>query len=91
MSLSFLGFVGGKLSSIVCASGLLIDSTSSLLGLPVTYITRSNWLRVDVPGKTGLPSNNSAKIQPILHMSTPLVYLFEPSRISGALYHLVAT
>ena len=29
MSLSFLGFVGGKLSNIVSAKGLLIESISS--------------------------------------------------------------
>ena len=30
-------------------------------------------------------------MQPIDHMSTAFVYLVEPSNISGALYHLVAT
>jgi hypothetical protein len=28
---------------------------------------------------------------PLDHMSTPKVYFVEPRRISGALYHLVAT
>ena len=73
MSLSFLGLVAGKLSSIVWASGLLMDSTSSTLGLPVTSMTLSSWLRVDVPGNTGFPRSNSAKMHPILHISTPLV------------------
>ncbi len=30
-------------------------------------------------------------MQPMLHMSTPLVYVWDPKSISGALYHLVAT
>ena len=91
ISLSFFGFVEGKLSSIVWATELLIESTSAWVGLPVTYMTLSNWLRVEVPGKTGLPRRSSAKIHPTLHKSALLVYWFEPSKISGALYHLVAT
>ena len=43
-------------------------------------MTLSSWFKVDVPGKTGFPSKSSAKIQPILHISTPLVYLFEPNK-----------
>jgi hypothetical protein len=30
-------------------------------------------------------------MHPMLHISTPFVYVCEPSSISGALYHLVAT
>ena len=33
----------------------------------------------------------SPNIQPTDHISTALEYLVEPKRISGALYHLVAT
>lgn len=44
-----------------------------------------------MPGNTALPIINSPKMQPTLHMSTALVYFVEPNRISGALYHLVAT
>ena len=89
----------------------------------------SIWLMVDVPGNRAFPSSISPRIQPRLHMSTPLVYLWmrrtpvtaskqalcssnhdatlkmwllsadapnirylvDPSRISGALYHRVAT
>lgn len=35
----------------------------------------STWLMVDVPGNSGLPSSISARMQPRLHMSMPLVYL----------------
>lgn len=73
MSLRRLAFAGGKDSSIVGASGLLIASISSLDGLPVTSMTRSSWFKVEVPGKTGLPRRSSARMQPKLHMSTPLV------------------
>lgn len=75
-------------------------------------IINSIWLIVEDPGNNGLPNNNSAKMQPILHISTPFWYLkrnsfytklyekikirikgfyiFDATRISGALYHLVA-
>ena len=43
------------------------------------------WLMVEVPGKSGLPRSISARMQPRLHISTPIVYRFEASRISGAL------
>lgn len=94
----------------------------------------SIWLMVEVPGNRAFPSSISPRMQPRLHMSTPLVYLWtrctsfkrgtsistvlpvelrsplsnedmldesesvwcrwylvDPSRISGALYHRVAT
>lgn len=35
----------------------------------------SNWLRVELPGKSGWPSRISPKMQPRLHISTPFVYL----------------
>jgi len=44
-----------------------------------------------VPGKNGFPNRSSARMQPRDHMSTPFVYLVDPSKISGARYHLVAT
>ena len=73
MSLKRFVLDGGRDSSMVAASGLLIASISSAEGLPVTSMTRSSWFRVEVPGKTGFPSKSSAKIHPRLHMSTPLV------------------
>lgn len=66
-------------------------SISEAEGRPVTSMTLSNWFKVEVPGKTGLPKRSSANMHPKLHISTPLVYLFDPSNISGARYHLVAT
>lgn len=68
-----------------------MDLTSLPLGLPVNSIILSNWFMVDSPGKRGCPPSSSPKMHPIDHMSTPFVYLVEPSRISGALYQRVAT
>lgn len=36
----------------------------------------SIWLMVEVPGNTAFPSSISPRMQPRLHMSTPLVYLW---------------
>jgi len=44
-----------------------------------------------VPVKIAFPIINSPKIQPTDHISTALVYFVDPNKISGALYHLVAT
>lgn len=52
-------------------------SISSAFGRPVTSMIRSNWFIVDVPGNMGLPPSNSPRMQPIDHISTPLVYLFK--------------
>lgn len=49
------------------------------------------WLTVELPGKRARPSSISPRMQPRLHMSTPFVYLFAASRISGLRYHRVAT
>jgi len=76
---------------MVTANSLSIASISSWLGRPVSAMIRSNWLSVEVPGKIGFPSSSSPNMHPMLHISTPLVYVCEPSRISGARYHLVAT
>ena len=91
MFLSFFCLVGGSCSSMVAAKGEFIESMSSGVGLPVISRTLSSWFRVEVPGKKGFPMSNSARIHPTLHMSTPFEYLLDPSNISGALYHLVAT
>jgi hypothetical protein len=90
-SSSGFSFGVGKLSSIVLANGDLILSMSSAVGGPVTSKIRSSWFIVDVPGNAGRPIAISATMQPTAHMSTALVYLVEPSRISGARYHRVAT
>lgn len=37
------------------------------------------------------PNINSPKIHPTDHISTALEYCVDPNKISGALYHLVAT
>ena len=41
--------------------------------------------------KSGFMAHNSKKIQPILHMSTAMVYSTAPSNSSGALYQTVTT
>ena len=41
------------------------------------------------PGRSGCRSDISAKIAPTLHISTPVEYWRDPSRISGALYQSV--
>ena len=68
-----------------------IDSISSRLGLPNSYSILSTWLRVELPGKMAFPKYISPKIHPTDHISTALVYLDEPSSISGARYQRVAT
>lgn len=68
-----------------------MESISSRVGLPSNSSILSTWLRVEFPGKIAFPRYISPKIQPTDHISTALVYLLDPSKISGALYHLVAT
>lgn len=91
ISLNGFAFAAGSDSSIVEARLLYTASISSWLGRPVTSIILSSWFSVLVPGKNGLPNSNSARMQPNDHISTPFVYFVEPSKISGALYHQVAT
>lgn len=70
------------------------DSTSSMsfcVGRPVISRILSIWLRVEEPGKIALPVMSSPMMQPTDHISTALEYFVDPSNISGALYHLVAT
>jgi len=58
-------------------------------GVPKTLKIVSNWLISEFPGKNGLRSSNSAKMQPILHMSAAAEYSEAPSKSSGGLYHSV--
>eukprot|EP00451_Oxyrrhis_marina_P053789 CAMPEP_0204500544 /NCGR_PEP_ID=MMETSP0471-20130131/97403_1 /ASSEMBLY_ACC=CAM_ASM_000602 /TAXON_ID=2969 /ORGANISM="Oxyrrhis marina" /LENGTH=76 /DNA_ID=CAMNT_0051505169 /DNA_START=458 /DNA_END=688 /DNA_ORIENTATION=- len=76
---------------MVAAKGLCSASTSSRRGMPVTSRIMSSWFMVEDPGKTGLPTIISPKMHPALHKSTSWEYRLDPSMISGALYHLVAT
>lgn len=48
-------------------------------------------MRVEFPGNIAFPKINSPKIHPTDHISTALEYWVDPNKISGALYHLVAT
>ena len=77
--------------NILMANGDSKDSISVTLGLPSNSIIRSIWLIVELPGNIALPVNSSPIMHPTLHRSTALVYFVDPSSISGALYHLVAT
>lgn len=74
-----------------CAMTDSMDSTYSRVGFPSSSRMRSSWFKVEFPGKIAFPRYIYPKIQPMDHMSTALVYLLDPSSISGALYHLVAT
>lgn len=89
--LKFFYLVIGNPSKICDANGACIDSTSSDVGVPSRSIIISTWFIVDVPGNIALPIIISPRMHPILHISTAFEYRYEPSNISGALYHLVAT
>lgn len=67
------------------------ETISSFWGFPLNARILYNWLRVEFPGNIGFPINISPNIQPMLHMSADLSYVWEPSRTYGALYHRVAT
>lgn len=56
-------------------------------------VSRMSWRvwRSDWPGKRGRPLNISAKMQPIAHTSTEVLYEASPTSSSGARYHLVDT
>jgi len=73
------------------AKELSMLSISSFLGFPVNSRTLSIWFSVLTPGKILFPIMSSPKMHPTLHISTAFVYFVLPSKISGALYHLVAT
>jgi len=79
-------FDGSVFSSMVPAKGDLTASMSDWMGVPVSSRIFSSWFMVLVPGKIGRPLSISPRIHPTAHRSTPLVYLAEPSRISGARY-----
>ncbi len=76
---------------IFAANGESIDSISFWAGLPVNYKILSIWFKVEVPGNNDLPVISSPSMHPTDHISTALEYFVEPSKISGARYHLVAT
>lgn len=85
----FLGIL--VLEIILAAKGDYIDYISFWDGLPINYKILYIWFKVEFPGKIDLPFINSPSIHPTDHISTALEYFVEPSKIYGALYHLVAT
>jgi hypothetical protein len=52
---------------------------------------KQNELTSVLPGMIGLPANNSARMQPALHISIAGPYSVAPSKSSGALYQRVTT
>lgn len=76
---------------ILAAKGESMASISFCDGRPVSYNILYIWFKVEVPGKRDLPVISSPNMQPTDHMSTAFEYFVDPSKIYGALYHLVAT
>ncbi len=79
------------LEIIFAAKGDSIDYMSFCEGLPRSYRILYIWFSVEFPGNIDLPFISSPKMQPTDHISTAFEYFVEPSKIYGALYHLVAT
>lgn len=63
------------MESICVANGACMASRSSGFGFPMSSMTFSIWLSVDVPEKMAFPFIISPRIQPTLQMSTALEYL----------------
>jgi len=61
------------------------------VGVPWYWKILNIWSISESPMNKGLFSIISENIQPRLQMSTPKLYYFYPSKISGALYHKVST
>ena len=89
-SFLLIGFIFDSKSSISFPKFVLKALISERDGGPVHVRTLSIWLRVELPGKKGLPFIIYPSMQPKLHTSIAFVYLLEPNKISGARYHLVA-
>ncbi len=56
------------------------------LGQPMTAWIFSSWSISSLPGKMGLPTSSSAKMQPTLHMSISVLYSSAPRSSSGGLH-----
>ena len=62
---------------------------TSAAGVPSRSVMSSSWCTTLRPGKSGLPSRISAKMQPMLQMSIIGLYLAKKDpHSSGARYHL---
>ena len=64
---------------------------TSGVGEPRTSKMSAIWLASVLPGMSGLPRSNSARMQPALHISTGQPYCLVPSKSSGGRYHNVIT
>lgn len=60
-------------------------------GVPIRRKIFCNWSSFVVPGKRGRPVYISAMMQPADQMSIEVLYVLDPSKTSGALYHRVTT
>lgn len=60
-------------------------------GFPLKRHKRSSCFMLSAPGNSGMRPMSSATMQPTAHMSTADVYLCQPTKTSGALYHRVVT
>lgn len=89
-SFLLIGLIFDSKSSISFPKFVLRALMSDREGGPVQVSTRSIWFRVEFPGKKGFPLIISPRRHPKLQVSMALEYLLEPSKISGARYHLVA-
>jgi hypothetical protein len=74
-----------------CAITDSIESIYYLDGFPKSSSILSTWFNVEFPGKIAFPKYIYPNIHPMDQISTAFVYLLEPNKIYGALYHLVAT
>eukprot|EP00967_Tisochrysis_lutea_P123827 scaffold206491_cov44-Tisochrysis_lutea.AAC.1 len=63
----------------------------SSLGVPSRANVRESWSSSPLPGSSGEPRTNSAKMQPSDQTSTAGPYIVAPRRSSGARYHSVTT
>lgn len=88
--LRFFGLILVKMSSISFPKSVLRDFKSWIPGGPVQVMTLSIWFKVEFPGNIGFPLMTSPSMHPKLQTSAGFEYLFEPSKIYGARYHLVA-
>ena len=79
-----------RMSNIYFPNYVFNDFMSLRVGGPVHVRTLSIWLSVELPGNNGRPLMISPIRQPKLQTSTDLEYFLDPSKISGARYHLVA-
>ena len=88
--LRFFGLIFVRISNISFPKSVLSDFKSWIPGGPVQVMTLSIWFKVEFPGNIGFPLIISPNMHPKLQTSAGFEYRFDPSKIYGARYHLVA-